>query len=119
MNYNEAKERMAEILQEQHDCNQSTCTAHIAFETGFIATGIDFLVGAGIEGDDEFNALYKKYGKKIQQESNKEVKDFCKQPHIQCPFCNAVIWYPADCDYFCDSCGNTVTKLEEDKDEEI
>jgi hypothetical protein len=106
-----ALDKMVELVERDHGgCDNNTCSISVALENGYSMHALEMWSGCGA-ADDEFNALYFPHARFIAKESRKEASLMCdKIPHVDCPHCNAVLWNPADSDYWCGSCGKTIPR---------
>lgn len=106
-NYSSILEKLESLLEQEHcfGCNQNTCNISVAFRLGYTIHAIDAFAGSGA-ASDQFTKLFNKLPRKyVDRKSRKEAKHLCENtPYVECE-CNAVIWEPEECDYFCDNCG--------------
>src|SRR5688500_6214921 len=113
MNFLETVEKLYSFVERDNGgWNQMTCTISVAISEGFDHMAIEAWDGCGASCD-QFYRLYshfnKKYGKRFHILERRQSEDFVTTiPHADCSNCNAVLWKPNDCSYFCDSCGRDI-----------
>lgn len=95
-------DRALELIERDHGgCDSNTCTLNVALREGFNLIAIDSWLNSGA-ASSEFDNGVSGYTK---AELRAEVKCFVADtPHVTCPHCNSVLWYPDETDYFCDDC---------------
>jgi hypothetical protein len=91
------------VLKEHGGCDQSTCTIAVALKHGLHSLAIQSFVDSGAASDQLLDA-FTNVGPSFQKQVNRELKALWKLPTHRCD-CNAYIYEPEECDYFCDSCG--------------
>ena len=95
------------IERDHGECDSNTCTIGVALRHGFYLVAIDSWAGSGAAAPDFPNRLG--YSRKELQAESKLMCDTI--PHVVCPHCNAALWEPEDCGYFCDSCAKRIPQL--------
>lgn len=97
---------ISHIDRDHGGCESNTCTMSVALRHGFDLIAIDSWANSG--------AAAKDFPKTLGY-SNAELQKQCAEmtaeiEHVQCPHCNAVLWLPEECDYFCDSCAKDIPR---------
>jgi hypothetical protein len=83
-------------------CDQHTCTISMAMRNGYHLIAIDSWIGSGA-ASEEFDGRELPFSfADVQRECALMTREL---EHIQCVHCDAVIWLPDDCGYWCDNCG--------------
>ena len=99
--------RAINLIERDHGgCDQNTCTLSVALRHGFDLIAIDHWIGSGAASNDFPNDL--PYTLQDIQSQSKEMRETIV--HVDCPHCNAVLWCPEECDYWCDSCNKQIKK---------
>lgn len=100
-----------ELVLRDHDCDQNTCSIAVANREGHSIHALECLLGSGAASEELLEAAEPIPDKDLQALSRYEADSLCKTvPHVDCPHCNAVLWYPEECNYFCDSCARDIPR---------
>lgn len=100
--------RAVRLIERDHGgCDSQTCTISVALREGFHVVAVESWIGSGA-ASKEFDGVELPFS---FEDARRESAEMCESvPHVECPHCNAVIWNPKDCNYWCDSCGKQVDR---------
>lgn len=106
-------DRLCELVHAEHcnGCHQNTCDTAVAYRLGYALWAVETFAGSGATSE-EFDRLYSQLGPGFRRRAEGERKLLCREEHVTCPHCNAVVWLPEECDYFCDSCARQLERPE-------
>lgn len=109
--YDETIERLSELLNNEHGrCEQNTCAISKCMQHGYYLWAMHLFSGTGA-CSEEFGELYDSLPKRrFNAEAEAERAEFVKSvDSCNCPHCNAVLYEPEECGYFCDNCAKRAT----------
>ena len=102
--------KLEKLLENEHihGCDQNSCDINFAFQEGYTLWAIELFSGTAAASKN-FERLYAQLSPNFKKEAEAERKLMVKEPHTECPHCNAVLWGDDEYDY-CNNCGENPSK---------
>jgi hypothetical protein len=90
--------RAIELFEQEHGgCELNTCACIVAYRLGYRRWAVKLYASTGA-GSEQFYHAFDKAAKAKDwvQDTEEERKALCKEEHVDCPHCHAVIWLPEE-----------------------
>jgi hypothetical protein len=101
--------KLTELLNIEHgDCDDTTCAIAVCMENEYNLWAISLFSSTGASSE-EFDKIYNSLPRdQFDIEAEAERAEFVESiPSVSCPHCNAVVYNPEECDYYCSNCAKT------------